>query len=142
MSHKFDMMFQGTKIIQDLLNELTKYSVWMIQQPDVYTFHKQFVSALRNMLQNEVLKKGDTSKFSTIEQIFEAARMIEDVSQYHLGMQGMVNTRLSASITHTTWRPEQTMGLSKPIVVAKSSTTACALPSKPYNGYKPDQRLD
>ena len=64
----------------------------MIHPPDIYTFHKQFVSALHNMLHNEVLKKGYTAKFSTIEQIFEAAQMIEDVFQYHIGMQCMGNT--------------------------------------------------
>ena len=72
MSNKFDTTYQGMKTIQDLLNELKKYSTWMIHPPDVYTFHKWFVSALRDTLCNEVLKKGYTAKFSTIEQIFEA----------------------------------------------------------------------
>ena len=91
-----------------------KYSAWMIHLPDVYMFHKWFVSALHDMLHNEVLKKGYTAKFSTIEQIFEATRMIEDMSQYHLGMQHMGDTGLSTSITWTTWsRLEQTTGLSK-----------------------------
>ena len=53
----------------------------------------------------------------------------------------MGNTGLSASITQTTWsRLEQTKDLSKPVAVAKSGTTSCTLPSKPYNGYKPDQK--
>ena len=36
---------------------------------------------------------------------------------------------------------EQTMCLSKPAAVSKNSTTACAPPSKPHNGYKPVQKL-
>ena len=60
---------------------------------------------------NEVLKKGYTAKFSTIEQIFEAARMIEDASRYHIGTQCMGNTGLAANTTWTMWsRPEQMTG--------------------------------
>jgi len=68
-----NMTYQGMKTVQDMLNKLKKYSVQMIHPPDIYTFHKQFVSALHNTLCNEVLKKGYTAKFSTIKQIFEAA---------------------------------------------------------------------
>jgi len=73
MSNKFDMTYQGMKTIKDVLNELKKYSAWMIHPPDVYTFRKQFVSALHDTLCTEVLEKGYTAKFSTIKQIFEAA---------------------------------------------------------------------
>ena len=59
-----------------------KYSARMIHPLDVYMFQKRFVSALRN----EVLKNGYTAEFSTIEQLFEAAQMIEDAFQYHIGM--------------------------------------------------------
>jgi len=98
MSNKFDTTFQGTKTVQDILNKLTKYSARMIHLPDVYTFRKRFVSALCN----EVLKKGYTAEFSTIEQLFEAARMIEDASQYHIGTRHMGNTSTMASTTWTT----------------------------------------
>ena len=58
----------------------------------------------------------------------------------------MGNTGLTASTTWTTWsRPKQTAGMSKPTIAAKSntaaSTAACVPPSKPYNGYKMDQKL-
>jgi len=86
MSNEFDMLVQGTKTIQDLLNNLKKYVVQMIHPPNVYTFHKQFVSALHNELHNGVLKKGYTAEFS-IEQLFNIAQMIEEASQYDLGMQ-------------------------------------------------------
>ena len=71
------------KTIQDLLNELTKYAARMIHQLDIYTFCKWFISALRDTLRNEVLKKGYTAEFSTIKQIFETARMIEGVPVSH-----------------------------------------------------------
>ena len=56
-SNKFDTVSQGTKTIQEVLNNLKKYAMWMIHLPDVYTFHKRFVSALCDSLCNEVLKK-------------------------------------------------------------------------------------
>ena len=52
------MVSQGTKTVQEVLNNLKKYAVWMIHLPDVYMFRKQFISALRDSLHNEVLKKG------------------------------------------------------------------------------------
>ena len=85
-SNKFDMVSQGNKTIQEVLNDLKKYAVWMIHLPDVYTFRKRFVSALRDSLRNEVLKKGYNSEFSTIDQLYETARMIEEASRYNHGM--------------------------------------------------------
>ena len=42
-SNKFDMVSQGNKTVQEVLNDLKKYAMWMIQLPDVYTFRKQFL---------------------------------------------------------------------------------------------------
>ena len=36
-SNKFNAVMQGTKTVQELMNELTKYAARMIQQPDEYT---------------------------------------------------------------------------------------------------------
>ena len=57
-SNKFDTVSQGTKTIQEVLNDLKKYDMWMIYPPDVYTFHKWFISTLCDSLHNEVLKKA------------------------------------------------------------------------------------
>ena len=67
------MVSQGTKTIQEVLNNLKKYAMQMIHLPNVYMFCKQFVSALHDSLCNEVLKKGYNAKFSTIEQLYEIA---------------------------------------------------------------------
>ena len=56
-SNKFDTVSQGTKTVQEVLNDLKKYATWMIHLPDVYIFRKWFISALRDSLCNEVLKK-------------------------------------------------------------------------------------
>ena len=82
-SNKFDTVPQGTKITQEVLNDLKKYAAWMIQPPNIYTFCKQFVSTLCDFLCNEVLKKGYNAKFSTINQLYETAHMIEEASCYN-----------------------------------------------------------
>ena len=58
VSNKFDMVTQGTKTVQEVLNDLKKYATWMIHPPDVYTFHKWFELALCDSLHNGVLKKA------------------------------------------------------------------------------------
>ena len=82
-SNKFDTVSQGTKTVQEVLNDLKKYATWMIHLPDVCTFHKRFVSALHDSLCNEVLKKGYNAEFSTIDQLHETACMIEEASHYN-----------------------------------------------------------
>ena len=53
-----DMVSQGTKTVQEVLNNLKKYATQMIHPPDIYTFCKRFVLALCDSLCNEVLKKA------------------------------------------------------------------------------------
>ena len=86
MSNLFDMVSQGTKTIQEVLNDIKKYAAWMIHPPDVYMFCKRFILALHDLLCNEVLKKGYNAKFSTIDQLYETACMIKEASCYNHGM--------------------------------------------------------
>ena len=99
MSNKFDIVSQGTKTIQEVLNDQKKYAAWMIHPPDVYTFCKWFVSALCDLLHNEVLKKGYNAEFSTFDQLYETAHMIEEASHYNHGMQCTENVHTAASNT-------------------------------------------
>ena len=68
------------------LNDLSKYAMWMIYPPNIYMFHKWFVSALHDSLCNEVLKKSYKTEFSTIEQLYETAQMVEEAFHYNQGM--------------------------------------------------------
>ena len=77
---------QGNKTIQEVLNDLKKYAAQMIHLPDVYMFCKRFISALCDSLHNEVLKKGYNTEFSTIDQLYKTAHMIEEASCYNHGM--------------------------------------------------------
>ena len=85
-SNKFDTVAQGTKTIQEVLNDLKKYATWMKHLPNIYMFRKQFVLALRDLLCNDVLKKGYNTEFSTINQLYGTACMIEEASCYNHGM--------------------------------------------------------
>ena len=99
VSNKFDTVSQGTNTVQNVLNDLKKYAMQMIHSPDVYTFCKWFVSALWDSLCNEVLEKGYNAKFSTSDQLYETAHMIEEASCYNHGMRHVENAHTAASNT-------------------------------------------
>ena len=77
---------QGIPNHVDMPSEQYDGIAHMIYLPDVYMFCKWFVSALHDSLCNEVLKKGYNTKFSTIDQLYETACMIEEASHYNHGM--------------------------------------------------------
>ena len=87
MSNKFDTIKQGQKTVQELIQELTKYAARMVQYPDNYLFRRQLIAALRPSLQKEVLHRGITAEFSSMQDILEKAKDIEDSSWYDIGSQ-------------------------------------------------------
>ena len=139
-SNKFDMVSQGNKTIQEVLNDLKKYAARMIHPPNVYTFHKWFVSALCDSLRNEVLKKGYNAKFSTIDQLYETAHMIEEASHYNHRMQCAENAHTAASNTkpavHKTLLPTAQLRT----VVGRENVVHCMQPTHTYNALKPEQK--
>ena len=58
VSNLFGAMVQSTKTIQELINDLTKYAMCMVQPPDAYTFQRRFISILYETLCNNVLKRA------------------------------------------------------------------------------------
>ena len=116
-SNKFDMVSQGTKTVQEVLNNLKKYAAWMIHLPDIYMFHKRFILALCDSLHNEVLKKGYNSKFSTINQLYETAHMIKEASRYNHGMRHTENVHIAVSNTKpAAYKTQLLMGQSRTII--------------------------
>ena len=83
-SNKFDTIEQGQMTVQELFQELTKYAARMVQYPDDYLFRRQLLAALRPSLQKEVLCRGITVEFSSMQDILEKAKVIEDFSQYDI----------------------------------------------------------
>ena len=70
-SNKFDTIKQGKRTVQELYRDLTKYTVHMVQYQDEYSRKRQLPAALRPSLQKEVLHRGITAEFSSIQEIFE-----------------------------------------------------------------------
>ena len=139
-SNKFDTVSQGTKTVQEVLNDLKKYAMQMIHPPDVYMFCKQLVSALHDLLCNEVLKKGYNAEFSTINQLYETARMIEEASRYNHGMRCTENMHTAVSNTKpTAYKTLLLMGQSRTVIgkenIVHRTQTTCT-----YNAPKPEQK--
>ena len=80
VSNKFDIIEQGQMTVQELIQELTKYAAQMVQYPDNYLFRRQLLAALRPSLQKEVLRRGITVEFSSMQDILEKVKVIEDSS--------------------------------------------------------------
>jgi hypothetical protein len=78
--NKFDAVTQGTKTVQELMNELNKSTARMIQQPDDHTLWQRFVSVLHDTLCNVVLKKGYNAETSSLEALCDTPHMIEETS--------------------------------------------------------------
>ena len=87
VSNKFNTIEQGQKIVQELIQELTKYAAQMVQYPDDYLFRRQLIAALRPSLQKEVLQRGITVEVSSMQDILEKVKDIEDSSWYDIGSQ-------------------------------------------------------
>ena len=84
-SNKFDTIEQGQKTVQELIQELTKYAARIVQYLDNYLFRRWLIAALRPSLQKEVLRRGITAEFSSMQDILEKAKDIEDSSCYDIG---------------------------------------------------------
>ncbi|KIJ44435.1 hypothetical protein M422DRAFT_252036 [Sphaerobolus stellatus SS14] len=60
----YDNIMQGSMTAQQLHQELLKLAKQMIELPDVYSYRRRFMSALKPDIREQVLKKGFTPEFS------------------------------------------------------------------------------
>ena len=67
-------------MVQELIHNLTKYARCMVQYTDDYLFKRHFLSTLRPSLQKEVVHRGITAEFSSIQEILEKSKDIDDCS--------------------------------------------------------------
>ena len=112
----------------------------MIHLPNVYTFRKRFVSALRDSLRNEVLKKGYNAEFSTIDQLYETAHMIEEASRYNHGMRCAENVHTAASNTKPTAHKTLLLTVQLRTIVGRENVVHCMQPMCTYHAPKPEQK--
>jgi hypothetical protein len=117
----------GTKTVQELMNELTKYAARMIQQPDEDTLRRRFVSVLCETLRNEVLKKGYNAETSSLDDLCDTACMIEEASRYNQGMRQAEAASTAANAYRLApSKPNHAPGLNRPATFAKGTTTTSA----------------
>ena len=140
VSNKVDMVSQGTKTVQEVLNDLKKYATWMIHPPNIYMFCKWFVSALRDSLHNEVLKKGYNAKFSTIDQLYETAHMIEEASHYDHGMRHAKNAHMAVSNTKPAAHKALLLTAQLRTIAGRENVGHHMQPMCTYNALKPEQK--
>ncbi|KIJ43267.1 hypothetical protein M422DRAFT_253472 [Sphaerobolus stellatus SS14] len=62
----YDTIMQGSITVQQLHEELTKLAKQMIELPDVYSYRRRFMNALKTDIREQVLKKGFTPEFSIV----------------------------------------------------------------------------
>ena len=64
----------------------------MVQYLDDYSFRRQLIATLRPSLQKEVLHRGITAEFSSMQDILEKVKDIEDSLHYDIGSRMSVET--------------------------------------------------
>ena len=118
-SNKLVTIEQGQKTIQELIQELTKYAAQMVQYLDNYSFRRWLIAALRPSLQKKVLRRGITAEFSSMQDILEKVKDIEDSSQYD------IRSQMSVGIAHGSAHANQSVAKSSKwmIEVAPKGTT-------------------
>ena len=112
----------------------------MIHPPDVYTFHKWFVSALHDLLCNEVLKKAYNAEFSTINQLYETACMIEEASHYNHMMRHAESAHTAVSNTKPTAYKTQPLTGQSRTVIRRENIVHHTQTMHVYNAPKPEQK--
>ena len=89
----------------------------MVQYPDDYLFRRQLIAALRPSLQKEVLHRGITAEFSSMQDILEKVKDIKDSSHYDIGSQMSVETAHSSAYVLDTdhqWISDKSIPLHHP----------------------------
>ena len=107
---------------------------------DVYMFRKRFIVALCDSLCNEVLKKGYNAEFSTMNKLYETARMIEEASHYNHGMRRAENTHTAASNTKPAAHKALLLMAQSRTVVGRENIVHRMQQMCTYNALKPEQK--
>ncbi|KIJ38263.1 hypothetical protein M422DRAFT_259176 [Sphaerobolus stellatus SS14] len=76
---------QGSMNVQQLHQQLTKLAKQMVELPDVYSYRRRFINALKPSIREEVLGKGFTAEFSKIDELVEQAVIVDNAKRYTSG---------------------------------------------------------
>ena len=91
----------------------------MVRYLDNYSFRRQLIATLRPSLQKEVLRRGITAEFRSMQDILEKAKDIKDSSHYD------IRSRMSVETAHGRAHANQSVARSskRMIEVAPKGTT-------------------
>ncbi|KIJ39991.1 hypothetical protein M422DRAFT_257311 [Sphaerobolus stellatus SS14] len=81
----YDHLMQGSMNVQQLHQQLTKLAKQMVELPDVYSYRRRFMNALKPSIREEVLGKGFTAEFSKIDELVEQAVIVDNAKCYTSG---------------------------------------------------------
>ena len=98
----------------------------MVQYLDDYLFRRRLIAALRPSLQKEVLRRGITAEFSSMQDILEKAKDIEDSSQYDIGSPMSVETAHRSMHANQSGEIRTNRQVTQPI--QKTSSNTCKIP--------------
>ncbi|KIJ38340.1 hypothetical protein M422DRAFT_258990 [Sphaerobolus stellatus SS14] len=81
----YDSIMQGSMIVQQLHQEQSKLAKQIIELLDAYSYRRRFMSALKPDISEQVLKKGFTPKFSSIDELIDEAVRFDNAKHYTSG---------------------------------------------------------
>ncbi|KIJ34037.1 hypothetical protein M422DRAFT_263999 [Sphaerobolus stellatus SS14] len=123
----YDNIMQGSMTMQQLHQKLLKLAKQMIELPDAYSYRRRFMSALKPDIRDQVLKKGFTPEFSSIDELVAEEVTFDNAKCYTSGY----NSNYGSVYLHKTALEEHSYAQHIP-TQNKSSTNQNAGPSKQH----------
>ncbi|KIJ47777.1 hypothetical protein M422DRAFT_248340 [Sphaerobolus stellatus SS14] len=81
----YDTIMQDSMTVQQLHQEFLKLAKQMIKLPDMYSYRRRFMNALKPDIREQVLKKGFTPEFSSINELVGEAVTLDNAKYYTFG---------------------------------------------------------
>ncbi|KIJ26807.1 hypothetical protein M422DRAFT_272085 [Sphaerobolus stellatus SS14] len=78
----YNSIMQGSMTVQQLHQKLSKLAKQMIELPDVYSYRRRFMNALKTDIRDQVLRKGFMSEFSSIDELVDEAVRFDNAKRY------------------------------------------------------------
>ncbi|KIJ49028.1 hypothetical protein M422DRAFT_246809 [Sphaerobolus stellatus SS14] len=85
MAVNYDTIMQGSMTVQQLYQELMKLVKQMIALLDAYSYRRKFMNVLKPDIRDQVLKKGFTPEFSSIDELIDEAVTFDNAKCYTSG---------------------------------------------------------
>ncbi|KIJ51116.1 hypothetical protein M422DRAFT_245102 [Sphaerobolus stellatus SS14] len=101
-----DTIMQGSMTVQQLHQELTKLAKQMIELQDAYSYRRRFMNVLKPDIRDQVLRKGFTTEFSSIDELVDEAVTFDNAKCYTSGYNSnhgssYLNKAANAESSHT-----------------------------------------